>query len=377
MTRTPQVEQETIDYGYANLKRTTVLLIGGSTYLDLEDLNGPSVDMESMYSLFVDDHNVSLFESSQVIELENPTSYDFRMAITKYARGRSAGGDILILYFSGHGCILPNSTFGFCFRNTRINGLRNGILPISAASITPVIQTLSAVDVHPVFILDACFSGVTAPSGFGGATNTLDISLRNSHADSYALISSSSSQVFSIDAPSGGPFTQALYTIVLQGLSGKTGKRFPFITLNQLATPLQEELAKSGAPLSRCYVGQSLPLIPIAKNVKFSPRKESFTGYMKAIIELLWKNGNPQEVTVRDFNILISPAAYANHSKLSLPPWDLVENAGSRKKRKLTPRGVQFAQGKLQIPRRIYVDHISGQWISDPSSKQIKITDVA
>lgn len=376
MTRTPQVEQETIDYGYANLQRTTVLLVGGSSYSDLTDLNGPSVDMESMYKLFVDDHDVALYNSSQVIELENPTSNAFRNAITKYARGRSAGGDILILYFSGHGCTLPSSSFGFCFSDTRVNHLRNGILPISAVCINPVIQTLSAVDVHPVFILDACFSGVTAPNGDANATLALENSLRSSHADSYALISSSSSSAFSIDAPSGGPFTQSFYSVILQGQSGNTGRRSPFVTLGQLANPLQEELAKAGAPLSRCHVGPSLPLLPIAKNVRFAPRKESFTSYMKSIIELLWNDGSPREMEVADFNTLISPAAYANHSKLSLPPWDLVEDVGTRKIRRLTNRGIEFAKDQLTISRRLILDHVTGKWIADPSALPIRISDI-
>ncbi len=376
MTRSPQVEQETIDYGYSNLSKSTVMLVGGATYSDLTDLKGTSADMESMYNVFVDDQDISLFEQSQIIELENPTSHDFLKSITKYARGRSAGGDILILYFTGHGCTLPNSTFGFCFRDTRVNHLRDGILPVSAVSILPVIQTLSAVDVHPVFILDACFSGVTAPNGADNATNSLEATLRSSHSESYAFIASSSSQAFSLDAPSGGPFTQSFYSIVLQGFSGKLGKRFPFITLDQLAEPLQEELSKLGAPLSRCYVGRSLPLLPIAKNVRFSPRRESFTKYMKSIIELLWNNGNSQEVEIKDFNISIGPAAYANHSKLSLPPWDLLESV-NRKKRRLTSRGRQFAQGKLAIPRRIIVDPMSGEWIPDLNSGKIKITDLS
>ena len=360
MTRTPKVEQETIAYGYSNLSKTTVMLVGGSTYADLNDLNGTSADMEAMYKVFIEDQNLSLFKKKQIVELENPSTHDFLESITEYTRGRSAGGDILILYFSGHGCTLPDSTFGFCFKNTRVNHLRNGILPTSAVSITPVIQTLSAVDVIPVFILDACFSGITAPNGADNATSSLEATLRNSHSESHAFIASSSSQSFSIDSPSGGPFTQSFYSIILEGLSGNLGKRYPFITLDQIEEPLQEELSKYGAPLSRCYVGKSLPLLPIAKNVRFSPRKESFTGYMKSIIELLWNNGNPREVEIGDFNRIIGPAAYANHSKLSLPPWDLLETV-NRKKRKLTTKGIQFAQGKSKIPRRITVDHVSGE----------------
>jgi len=131
-----------------------------------------------------------------------------------------------------------------------------------------------------------------------------------------------------------------------------------------------------GVPLSRCYVGRDFPVLPIAKNSSFRPQSESFTPFMKRIIELLWQNGYPKEAQLSEFSEKIGQGAYANHSKLSLDPWALVEDAGSNRVRRLTTRGKQFARGRISIPKIIVCDPFTGEWIAASQAETIRIDDV-
>jgi len=376
MTRPRHMPQDTVDQALTILDRTTVMLAGVADYDELPSLNGPSWDMEMAAEIFVENQDISLFDSSRVVELANPTNAIFRDTMASYTQARSARGDLLILYFSGHGCILPSGSFGFCLKDTRLAIDSAGVLPITVVSIDDLVSTLAASDVHPVFILDACFSSATSPQGTPAATSTVEEPLRRENAESYALLASSSSYSASIDTPDGGAFTQALHSIVLSGLSDATGKRSPFVTLGQLAAPLQEELSRMGVPLSRCYVGRDLPVLPIAKNLAFRPQSESFAPYMRQIIELLWQDGTPSAEKISTFSEIIGQGAYANHSKLSYEPWDLVEDAGSNRVRRLTSRGRRFAQGKLPIPKTITRDPFTGEWRAADRTEMIRIEDV-
>jgi hypothetical protein len=361
MTRPRYVPQDAVEEAISNLQRTSVILAGISAYDHLPELQGPSADMEMMHSLFLED-DISLYDPSRVIELENPTADNFRSTIVNFAQGRSARGDILVLYFTGHGCALGPGGFGFCLKDTKLGFSGNGVLPLSVVSLEDVIGTLTSYDVYPVFILDACFSSVTAPQGSDQFAESVNSELRDVNAESYALLASSSSISPSLDTADGGPFTAILYSIVRAGLPGGTGRHSPFITLDQLASPLQQELSIQGLPLSRCHVGRTLPPLPIARNIAFRPQTERFTPYMRRIVEMLWNSGSPQDVKVGDLARAIGQGAYGNHSKLSYTPWALLEDAGSNRIRRLTARGRKFAQRKLRIPRAIVKDPVRADW---------------
>ncbi len=378
MTRPRHVPQDVVNQALQNLDRTIVLMAGVSDYIELEKLPGPSHDMDTVADLFFENHDLALFDTSKVRELHNPTNQDFRNAIAEYTKDRSATGDILILYFSGHGCTMPNGNFGFCLKDTRIGGLTEAVLPATVVSADSLLTTLAIANVHPVLIIDACFSSATSPQGGEASALTVEESLKKQNAQSYALLASSSSSSVSIDTSDGGAFTQALYTVICSGLSDKVGKRSPLIMIDQLAGPLQEELSKMGVPLSRCFVGPDLPALPIARNPAYKPQTEAFTPQMRRIVDLLWNQGTPIEVTISEFNSEIGPGAYANHSKLSYGPWGLLEDgkAGSKKTRRLSSRGRKFAQGKLQIPKRIERDPFLGEWKPASEATSIGIDDV-
>lgn len=376
MTRPRHVPRELIDRALANLSRTSVILVGVADYNQLPSLHGPSFDLEMISDLLLENEDISLYRRTQVIELENPTSEQFRKAIINFVRGRSARGDILILYFTGHGCVLGASSFGFCLRDTRLGVDEKGVLPLSVVSLEDVLHTLSSYDVHPVFILDACFSSMTAPKGYSHVPDAVHSTIGMASAETYALIASSSSYSTSIDTLEGGAFTQTMYSIINAGLVGEAGRHSPFITLNDLASPLQEELSRQGLPISRCYIGRDLPLVPIARNIKFQPQTERFSPYMRQIIEYIWNNGSPRVITISELINAIGRGAYGNHSKLSLPPWDLLENGEASKTRRLTSRGKSFAQGRLRIPQVIVRNPSTWEWEAASDADHVRIHDV-
>ena len=375
MTRPRHVSQDSVKEALSNLERTSVILAGVSDYDDLPKLSGPSSDMEMMASLLLEDDRVSLFGSSQVTELENPTSSEFRQAIVGYAQSRSARGDVLMIYFTGHGCALGPNSFGFCLTDTKVGLEGRGVLPLTAVSLDDIVATLAACDVHPVFVIDACFSSTTAPQGYALLTSGMQAALSSATAESYALLASSSQYSPSVDTPEGGAFTQALFSIALGGFSDQVGRRMPFITLDQLAAPVQAELARLGYPLSRCYIGRDLPLIPVARNSRFRQQSERFVPFMKKIVEMAWNGGSPKDIEVSQFTD-IGQGAYANHSKLSLAPWALLEDVGSNNVRRLTARGIAFVRGEVCIPKVIIRDPLTGDWVPSAGSDDVGFEDV-
>ncbi len=376
MTRQRIVTQELLERTKENIDRTHVILSGVDTYDELDPIHGASFDLDMVSEIFRDHPDISLFEKPNVELLGNPSNDEFRQRITRYAQTRSARGDILILYFSGHGCILPSGSFGFCLTDTRCNTKGDEIFPTSVVSIDDVLSTLSVSDIHPVFIIDACFSSAISSQSSSSGPLAMEDQLRRTNPETFALLASSSPTTVSVDSPSGGPFTQALYSLIHSGVNDDLGRYSPYITLELLASPLREVLTRHGVPLPRCIVGRDLPPIPIAKNVAFKQQEERFSPYLKKIILLLWNDGAPKGASRRELNNKVGPGAYGNHSKLSHVPWGLVEDAGSNKLRKLTRKGMKFAEGSLNIPKIICKDPFTGEWKRAFDTPMVSIDDI-
>ncbi|HLB50041.1 MAG TPA: caspase family protein [Anaerolineales bacterium] len=376
MTKVSPVELHSIEKARQNLERTTVISVTVSKHLYLTSLPGVSKDRGIIRQLFVDRQNFGIYDKNQFIELADPTLDVVRSRLIQYMDSRSARGDILIFYFSGHGCVVGANDFGFCLADSMLGMEESGILPLSVLSFRSVIQTLATADIHPVFIIDACFSGAVVKAAGLDISVSMQDDLHTYVTGSYGLLCSSSSETLSVGSNSGSAFTQALFSVISEGLSDKQQRHWPFITLSGVATPLRERLERDGVPLSRCYSGPQLPEVPIARNISFRPSKERFSPYMKRIVSYLWNNGSVREVIVDDLGRLVGKGAYGNHSKLSLKPWGLLEDGTKPKTRRLTRKGKLFAQGQRSIPRLIMKDPVSWEWIPAADTDRIKITDI-
>lgn len=353
-----------------NIPKTSVIAVAVAEYGNLTNLPGVTHDKKLADEIFSEKESVALYKNNYQ-SLSNPTAERFRKAITDYSFSRSDRGDILILYFSGHGAILGKNDFSFCLKDTAVSFDKSTILSTSVVQFTDVVQSLSSADVYPVFILDACFSSATAPRGTDSFPRELSSSLDMYFRNNYALLASSSIESQTFDLAFGGVFTRALHSIISNGMGDDKGRHTPFLTLNVLSSHLQARLAKDKWPLSRSHIGADMPQVPIARNAKYRPDTERFSPYMNRIVEYIWNSGSPRQVTLDELLSHVGPGAYANHSKLSYAPWGLLEDGDLRSTRRLTRRGIQFAQGELSVPKEIIKDYITWEWIAAPGTKEI------
>jgi len=141
------------------LSRVNIIAVGVENYQHMRPLFGPSSDLDNIRRVLVSSSDTALFNERQFVELRNPTSDELRSHIGTYILGRSAPGDILVFYFSGHGVSVGSTDFGFCTVDTLIHPGPNTVLPLTVVTFSDLLETLSVMGVIPVFIIDACYSG--------------------------------------------------------------------------------------------------------------------------------------------------------------------------------------------------------------------------
>ncbi len=359
--------------GYEMLSRITIMAVGVEKYQNMRPLYGPSSDLDRMHKLLVSSLNLSLFKENQFIKLINPSYDEFRRSINTYTMGLSARGDIFVFYFSGHGVALGNSDFGFCVTDSYIHPGSNTILPLTVLKFSDLISSLSVMGVTPVVIIDACYSGAAGSAIISpnDAIGSIHQDIRKSAASNYALLCSCSEYQVSIDSLQGGVFSNLLFDVLSDGIpNSKNGT--PSIELREVYKPLVE-LTEKGVydAVPRLYIGDTLPSFPLVKNVRYVPQTYSLVGHLHRIIEVLWNEGNPRDLSPSEILELCGKGAYGNHQKLSLEPWRLVENAPNSKKRRLTSAGKLFAEGKLMIPKTIEKDPNTDRWVVASGSVEI------
>jgi len=142
--------------------RVHAFVIGVCEYDDVgfPDLEGPREDVVKVRDLLIKEPT-GLYSDDQVSVLEDPTLEEVRCALVDYVHQRSAKGDICLIYFAGHGCVLRGNEFAFCFRDARLRADSGDTLPLSVMRFSDVLITLATADIMPVVIIDACNSGAT------------------------------------------------------------------------------------------------------------------------------------------------------------------------------------------------------------------------
>ncbi len=361
------------------LSRVTILAVGVERYENIRPLYGPRSDLEKIHQLLVSSSKTALFSEQQFIQLYNPSSNDLRSCINAYTLGRSAVGDILVLYFSGHGIPIGNSDFGFCTIDTMVHPGSNVVLPFTVVRLSELLESLSVMSVIPVIIIDACYSGLAGNAVISphDAISHIHQGIRKSAASNYALLCSCSEYQVSLDSSHGGIFSQLLFDVLSDDMSFAK-KRSHLISLKEIYQPLLEAMERQSYDATpRFYIGDTLPNFPLVKNIRFSPQSYSFVGHLHCVIQALWNNGNDRELSLSQIQDMCGMGAYGNHQKLSLEPWGLVENApNSKRKRRLTHNGKLFAKGKLKIPKTIEKDPSTGKWIASPGTPEINVFDL-
>jgi hypothetical protein len=359
--------------------RVTILAVGVSQYVSLDNLRGPRADLVGVEWLFTDP-NIGLYDKSDVNVFENPTSQQIREWLLKYVCERTAVGDILVFYFSGHGTVVGPGEFAFCLSDTAARNDSADVFPLSVLHFGDVVDTLTSVDVYPVFIIDACYSGAAAQShqiASGGVIALMHDTMHRRAGSSYAILCACSSRRTTVDDLDGGVFTKLLMDILEEGLPGK--QRQKTVALDDIFPILQESCEQTpdlNAP--RLYLGPSLPKFALCRNAAYQELTYTFTAYMADLVRAMWNRGSPRSLKLAQIREL-SAGAYGNHRKLSFAPWGLLENGASAKERRLSARGRDFAEGKLKVPQLIRANDSNtaspASWERVPGSSDVGIAD--
>lgn len=362
-----------------SIKDLTVIAIYVDTYADssLRKLAGPEEDVKSLRRLLVERKSTALLKPQQFIELANPSADEIRKVIDDYALGRSAKGDVCLVYFSGHGVSIGNDDFGFCSTDSRIHTGSHSALPLSVVKFSEVMRTFNLAGVFPIFVIDACFSGLVRKSPLIKPDKAFEgiRQITVGTTSSYCLLCSCSDEETTKDTKFGGEFSLELYQVASKGLND----RKKYLNLKDIYPILVENSRiNSGEVSPLIQLGLGMPDVPFVKNVKYKAQYVSFSPSYKCIVKFLWNRGKPNEMALDELGKRCGRGVYSNHSKLSYRPWRLVEDVPGTKgrKRRLTKRGKSFVQGKTRIPKKIVKDPETGNWKASFGSKKVLYDEV-
>lgn len=357
--------------------RVSIMTIGVQTYENLQRLSGPKKDVERIKNILFLDNKIALFHSNPHIDLFDCDSVAFRESMNEYVMSRSAPNDILIIYYSGHGAIIQNSDYAFCFTDTQIHLESGQILPLSVISFSSIINSLKIANVIPVFIIDSCMSGKTGNllvNDFETTTSILKKTANSSLGSNYAIFCSSSSSEVANEDSNGGIFSTCLHNVAYSGIKTKdlSKSQLTFTDLYQLVTNEIERSIIDSSPL--LYIGEAFDSFPFIKNIAYEPSKFSLGPSMKTFLLYLWDNGKNTGVKTSDIAKNFVPGVYCNNKKLSYPVWNLIKDTPDGR-RVLTNKGVDFIQGNITIPKTIVLES-SNTYVESPNTKYVGIDDL-
>jgi hypothetical protein len=363
------------------IPRVTILAVGVSHYLDpaLKTLSGPEHDLEKLKKLLVENKDTALYKPERFFELFDPSSSDLRKFISDYVVGRSADGDILVFYFSGHGVPIGRDDFGFCTTDTIIHSRTGVTLPLSVVKFRELLNSIHIANIVPVIIIDACYSGMAGKSLIIPAIETItgmEHQVHSLEASRYALLCSCADDQVSTDTASGGIFSCHLVDLAIRGLPLSEANK-PDLTLKDIFPKLSEiVLSDTGNTVPRLYLGSTLPDFPLVRNSQYVSKRLSFSPTYLSILNALWNNGQERDLSPDEIGKLCSKSAYCNHNKLSFAPWDLVETVPESRRRRLTERGRQFVLGKLDVPKMVVINPQTKEATPAENTKYVKYKDL-
>ena len=253
------------------ISRITVIAVGVGKYKDthLRRLEGPQQDLDNLRELLTGNSSTALYPSNQFIEILNPSKEELSEALNGYIMSRSAEGDILIFYFSGHGVSIGRDDFGFCTVDTIIHPTTRVTLPLSVVKFSELLSSLYVANVVPVMIIDACYSGIAGKAleiPPIEAISSMQHQLHSFAASSYALLCSCSDDEASIDTTEGGVFSQYFVEVAAEGVETSVVSS-PILTLRNIYPKLNEKVLSSpDSTIPRLYLGPTLPDFPLIKN---------------------------------------------------------------------------------------------------------------
>jgi hypothetical protein len=356
-----------------------IIAVGVENYQFMKRLIGPKKDANGFIDLLVNSPMTGLYKSSQLLPLINPDSMKLREAINNFVINRSAQGDVLIFYFSGHGSPVGSYDFGFCTTDTRFHDATRSVLPLTLLRFRDLVDSLRVMGVAPIVIIDACFSGAA-----GNALNlspsdviqNMQREITRQNATNYALFCSCSDRQYSIGNGDGGIFSQIIIDVLRQGFQTHNPES-SVVYIQDVFQRITDEV-NSVIPDStpQLFLGGTMPAIPLVRNAGYTPRRYQFSRYMGEIVASLWNNGEERELAKDEILTMVGRGAYGNHRKLSCLGWGLLEDNPTNKKRRLTERGRRFACGEIGIPNEVIYDSNTGDYIPSSDSYLIFLSNM-
>ncbi|MGW1406408.1 caspase, EACC1-associated type [Streptomyces sp. NPDC002403] len=208
----------------AESRRYRGLLIGNATFPRdphaLPDLDGPLDDITQLRQALTDPR-IGLFEPSDLHALPDHGVQDLRERVDDLFI-TATRGDVLLLYYSGHGQLDERGTLYLCAKDTRTSRLRATAL--SAIEMNNIIDGSPATST--VIILDCCYSGA-----FKGTATPAPVAGRGR----YVLTSSRSTQLArAADRPGQpSPFTGQLVRALRTARPGKAAGHVTVVEIYQ------------------------------------------------------------------------------------------------------------------------------------------------
>lgn len=356
----------------AGNSRIKLIAVGNSNYEHLNLLRGPENDISDLKSLLVENNKTSSLEEHQCTWLIDAKCADLRKAITTWSYSISGTGDILILYFSGHGAVLPNHDFGLCMVDTQnLPGLGE-IIVTSLIPIGEILLAISSRKAYPFVILDSCYSG-GAISQFKSSFDSIKSSLQGNSGNSYGLLASCYLTEESIDIANAGLFSKTLFKLSSRGMKSI---KHPYLTLTDLYSDIRKEIEGNCFEMHPLvFLGETMPKFSWVKNVTYQPVIESLVSSYVEVLHFLWNNGTPLTKSPSEIGQNVSSGGYANNSKLMLAPWSLITHEIGKRSKKLTEKGISFMKGEISVPKTIVKDVDSDSWIAMENCKSVWIKD--
>lgn len=356
--------------------RVNVIAVGVENYNYMRRLEGPKVDVEGFISLLDSSSSTGLYWPDKIDRLLDPDSNKLRESINNFVINRSDRGDVLIFYFSGHGIPVGNLDFGFCTTDTRFHEIPGSVLPFTVIRFRELVDSLRIMNVIPIIIIDACYSGMVGDAlelDPSDAIKLMQREITRQNATNYALFCSCSDRELSIGNKNGGIFSQIIFDVFREGYNTRDPSK-SVVFIQDLFHEIKSRTS-SFSPNStpQLFLGETIPSIPLVRNVGFNPRNYKFSPYMAEIVASLWNNGDELEFTKGEILSTNGRGAYGNHRKLSWNVWGLLEDNPVNKKRRLTERGRRFARGEMTIANEVVFDLQNNDYVASPNAFNISI----
>jgi len=251
--------------------RSRAVLIGTSSYTEgLEPMPAAANSLRRMQDLLV---GLCGWPSSAVTPFRDLSTGDPRLRKVSKLIGEAT--DVLLLYYVGHGFLLPGDDLGLALTDTDADAALHLITTYRLRTLREQLRYHCRARLR-LIILDCCFAGIATKNaqGPGGLADRVDHASRIE--GTYTWTASRASQQAVYEDGDGGLtyFTKILHEVVVSGLPGKPD----WLTLADVDLAVAQrfqELPLPNTPIrpeqTRLAVGGLPGMFPFAPNAALTP----------------------------------------------------------------------------------------------------------